>query len=264
MLLDMHVMAADADADKIVENAKKAGLDGICLVGLDELPAADLVDKVRKGGVKVFTGVEASLEKGRTLLFPGEEGTDWAQFRNALPEGGDLVAHARNAGFAVAACHPYHKESPAAMGDWLFQFVGFHAVVVVTAGSPRAANDMAADALEGVGAAAAAGSAAPEPSGKVATLFVADIETQTQLVEEMKAGDFWAATFGAEERWSVFEKRVVDDDRRRGGRGRFGSRDRGRGRDRDRGRGRDRDRGRGRDRNRGGNRGRRDGRTGNR
>jgi len=264
VLLDMHVMAADADADKIVENAKEAGLDGLCLVGLDQLPADDLVAKVRESGLKVFPGVEASLEKGRVLLFPGDEGTDWGEFMGALSEGGDLVAHARSAGFAVAACHPYHKESPAAMGDWLFQFVGFHAVIVVTGDSPRAANDMAADTLEGVGAAAAAGSAAALPSGKVATLFVADIENQTQFVEEMKAGDFWAATFGEEERWSVFEKRSEDGDRDRGGRGRFGSRDRGRGRDRDRGRGRDRDRGRGRDRDRGGNRGKRDGRRGNR
>ena len=264
MLLDLHVMATDADSDKIVDHARQAGLDGLCLVGFEGLPAAELVEKVREAGLKVFVGVEAPLGKGHALFFPADDEADWAQFYGALPEDGDLMAYARDGGYAVAACHPYHKESPAAMGDRVLQHVGFHAVLVVTSDSPKAANDMAVDVLESVGAAAAAGSAATEPGGKVATMFVADIETQAQFVEELKAGDFWAATFGDEERWSVFEKRS-EDDRGRGDRGRFGSRDRdrGRGRDRDRGRG-GRDRGRGRDRDRGGDRGRRDGRRGNR
>jgi len=257
VLVDLHVLVANVDAEKIVNDFKQTSLDAICLVGFKKLPDADLVQAVREAGIVTFVGLELPLSKGHILAFPQDPVVTLDALIDKPLEDDEIISQCRSAGCAVVACHPYHKDSTAAMGDRVFQHRGFDAVVVVTAQSPTHANDMAIEALEAVGAPAAGGSGTNSPEGRCATLFVTTIASQEQLVDELRTGDFWAIALGNEDRWSVHE-----DDGRSGGfrrdgnrfggggdrrdGGRYGSRPDSRGRDRGGDRGGDRFGGRGR------------------
>jgi hypothetical protein len=247
VLIDLHLFLGDNDPLQLAEQVKRTVLDGVCLVDFKRLPSPEAVAKVRESGVKVFVGSVMPLDKGQVVVFPATEDFDWDAFINAAPEGTELVAYAGGKGCAVVACHPYHKETEAAMGDRILSLHGLDAVVAVTAASPVSANDLAVDTLDTLGIAAVGGTGGTTPVGKAATMFAAAFDTQARFVEELKKRDCCAAAVGPDDRWSSVE-----------GAPRYGGQDRGHDRGgRDRGRG-GRDRG-GRDRGpRGGDRGGRD------
>lgn len=250
MIVDLHVLAAGAEPGLLVDAARKAGLDGVCLVAEKALPDPALAAAVRAAGLKAFLAAAVPVEKGQVLAIPPDDKPEWNEFFGSLAAADASIMEARNKGCAVVACHPYHKDSPGAMGDRILQHVAFDAVIVVTTGSPRTANDMALDCLDRVGAAAAGGSAVAGVEGKAATLFLNTFDAQDRFVAELQQGDFWAVTLGPEDRWSP-DSGSGGGDRDRRGPDRFGDRRRGRGgRDRDRRGGRDRGGRGGRDRDR--------------
>lgn len=202
MLVDLQVLLADADVERVVAGAQQARVDALCLVGFRGLPDAHLVRQVEATGKRVFVGAQLPLDKGHILVYPPEVVSDFSDIVAQAPTNEETVSYFKSRGFSVVACHPYFKESTAAMGDRIFQFRGLDAIVVVTAQSPQSANDLAVDALDMIGCPAAAGSAEAAPSGKVATLFVTDIKDQAEFVNELKAGDFWAVALGNEDRWT--------------------------------------------------------------
>ncbi len=225
MLVDLQVLVTNGESERIIREFKATTLDALCLVGFKKFPDPQTVAEVRGAGIKTFVGVEIPLSKGHLLAYPHDAAATLSEVLEKNLEDEEIITQCRSAGCAVVACHPYHKDSTAAMGDRVFQYRGLDAVIVVTSVSPIPANDMAIEALEAVGSPAAGGSATAAPEGRCATLFVTNIESQEQLVDELRTGDFWAVALGNEDRWSVHE-----DDGNRGFRrdgGRDGGRDRG-------------------------------------
>jgi len=261
MLVDLHLTTENLELEALLDELQASTLDAVCLVDFEKLPDPSLVGQVRESGLKVFLGAVVPQKRGHLLAFPPDEEFDWGTFYEDASSQDNFVAYARERGCALVACHPYHRETPGAMGDRILQYPGLDAVITVTAVSPVPANDMALEMLESLGAGAAGGTGASASVGTAATLFANTVEDQAQFVQELKKGDCWAVAMGPDDKWSSVRTSDSDGrDRRRGGRGRRDGRDRG-GRDRgrrDRG-GRDRggrDRG-GRDRG-GRDRGRRD------
>ena len=254
----MHLLAGDEPAPEIIEELKRRSLDGVCLVGVGHLPPEDQTIALRDAGLKVFTALQIPMAKGHVILIPPS--TDFDTALLIVEDDEAKLPAARAAGCALVACQPYEKESEFAMGDRLFQYGSFDAVIAVTAGSSRAANDLTLEAVENLRVAAAGGTGATSGAGRAATLFAVAIDTQQQMVDELKKGDCWAVAFGDDDRWSSAD-RGPDRDRGRNRGGRGGDRGGRGGRDRG-GRGGERGRG-GRDRGgRGGDRGGRGGRPG--
>lgn len=224
MLVDLHVLVANGESEKIIRDFKQSTLDAVCLVGFRKFPDAQTVEAVRSAGIRTFVGVEVPLSKGHVLAYPHDASVTLAEVLEKQLEDDEIITQCRAAGCAVVACHPYHKDSTAAMGDRVFQHRGLDAVIVVTTQSPTPANDMAIEALEAVGSPAAGGSATASADGKCATLFVTNIESQEQLVDELRTGDFWAVALGNEDRWSSHDDDGPRGFRRDGGRDRGGDR----------------------------------------
>jgi hypothetical protein len=251
MLIDLHVLVHQGDTDALLETLPVTLLDGLCLVDLGKLPEASLVEAARSHGKAVFVGAQVALEKGHVLAFPPTEDFDIAAL---LGQGDDESLRALDeAGCALLACQPYDKEAGFGLGDWVVRYTALHGILAVTASSSQVANDLALEVVENLDVAAAGGTASDGPLGKAATLFAATVTDQAGLVDEIKRGDCWAVSLGAEDRWTSVERRPERsgrDGRDRGGRDGRTSRPRGRG-------GRD-----GENRGRGRSRGSRDGRGG--
>ncbi len=257
MLVDLHVLIHEGDTDALLETIPATLVDALCLVEMGTLPDPAIVEAARAHGKKVFVAAQVALEKGHILVYPSTEELALEPLLSGNDD--EKVRALLEAGCALLACHPYDKTTDFSLGDWVLQFTALHGALVVNAGSVQAANDLALEVVEKLDIAAAGGTGGGGPLGKAATLFATEVETQAELVEEIKRSDCWAVALGTEDRWSSVERRTDRPrgrgDRDRGGRGR-GSRDR----DRRGGRGRGERSGRG-GRNRG--RGERGGRAGN-
>jgi hypothetical protein len=221
MLIDLHVLVHQGDTDALLETLPVTLLDGLCLVDLGKLPDASLVEAARSHGKAVFVGAQVALEKGHILAFPPTEELDIA----GLLAGGDdeCLRALDEAGCALLACQPYDKEAGFGLGDWVVRYTTLHGILAVTASSSQAANDLALEVVENLDIVATGGTASDGPLGKAATLFAATVTHQSGLVDEIKRGDCWAVSLGAEDRWTSVARRPE----RSGGDGRDG---RGRGR----------------------------------
>ncbi len=230
MLVDLHVLAGGDSAADFSTALENSPLDGIALVGYKTLPSAEAVEGARKHGKHVFIGAEVPMTKGHILVFPESTEADFAGDLAKAPDGDGVLAWFAEKNYAVVACHPYHKDSEASMGDRILMNPGTHSVIVVTAQSPISANDLAVDALESLGVSGAGGSAAIKPENKAATLFVNPFDTQEAFAKAVKEGDFWAVALGDEDRFTVTDRpEDPRGDRRRGPRGGGRSDDRSRG-----------------------------------
>jgi len=243
VLVDLQLVVSNLDVEKTIDDLKRTPLDGVCLVDFKKLPDAAVVERVKAGSaLKVFVGAAVPIDKGHVLAFPPTQEFDLPAFLEQLAPESDVIVKAREAGCATVACHPYHKDSESAMGDRILQCHGVDAVITVTGTSPVSANDSALDVLDTLGVPGAAGTGAGTAPGKAATLFMTALESQADLVKELRAGECWAVALGADDRWSASGEGGRGD-RREGRRGGFS----GRGRGGDRGGNRHgRDRGRGR------------------
>lgn len=218
MLVDLHLPFVADELDRITSAVKSADIDAVCLVGDGTIPTQEDADAVASSGVTVFRGVRVSLGRGAVLVFPADPNMEWPQFAAGAEDGIAQVKAAREAGFAVVACHPYDKSAGETLGDRVFQLGSAHGVIVVSAGSSQTANDLAMDALEALGATAAGGTGSDAPAGRASTLFAAEFDSQERLVAELRAGDFWAVSVGADDRFSSEERSGQRGDSRRGGR----------------------------------------------
>jgi predicted metal-dependent phosphoesterase TrpH len=113
MLIDLHAHTrrhswdSDLTADELVDLAKAARLDGICITEHDFFWDLDEVrDLSRRHDFLVLAGVEINTDQGHMLCF-GLESYVYGMHR--APE---LAAHVRQAGGVLVAAHPYRRQMP--------------------------------------------------------------------------------------------------------------------------------------------------------
>jgi len=209
MLIDLHAHTqpiswdSDLTPDQLVELAKAAGLDGVCLTEHDAFwDPADVAALARKHSFLVLPGAELNTEIGHVLVY-GLDRFEWGMHRIEK-----LAETVEAAGGAMIAAHPYRRYMP-----WYYleeddlnatlqralRNTAFKRCVALETAHGRASpeqNDFSRRLCDLLGMRGAGGSDAHQPShvGRCATRFERRISDLAGLVEELKAGRFEAVS----------------------------------------------------------------------
>ena len=205
MLIDLHThtqpLSHDSDLtpDDLIEAAKAAGLDAVCLTEHDFTWDSDKVrDLARRHDFTVLHGIEVNSDDGHFLAF----GLD--QYVYGMHRTAELARLVEQAGGALVAAHPYRRQLPFELrdeGDWtepLERAVANPAYryvcdIETLNGRGRERENAFSQALgERLGLPAVAASDAHQRSdvGRYATAFQRDIADVPDLVRELNAGRF--------------------------------------------------------------------------
>lgn len=122
MLIDLHChtrpLSHDSSltADELIDAAKAAGLDGVCLTEHDFFWEPDEVRELaRRHDLLVIPGVEINTEDGHFVVF-GLQKYVYGMHRTH-----ELAALVEAAGGAIISAHPYRRQLPFELretGDW--------------------------------------------------------------------------------------------------------------------------------------------------
>jgi len=205
VLIDLHThthpLSHDSllSPDELIEAAKAASLDGVCLTEHDFFwDPAEAAALSKRHDFLVIPGIEVNTEDGHIVVF----GLD--RFVYGMHRLHELARLAEAAGAVMIAAHPYRRQLPFELrheGDWthaLERAVGNPACSHVTAietqngrGSDRE-NAFSAEVATRLSLPAVAASDAHERKdiGRCATEFERKITGLGDLIEELKAGRF--------------------------------------------------------------------------
>ena len=205
LLIDLHThtdpLSHDSllSPDKLIDLAKAAGLDGVCLTEHDFFWEPDKARELRhRHDFLVIPGIEVNTEDGHVLVF-GLEKYVYGMHRMR-----ELAALVEQAGGVMIAAHPYRRQLPFELrheGDWspaLERAAANPAYPLVSAmeshngrGTARE-NAFARELSERLRLPQTAGSDAHTSAdvGRCATEFEREITGPDNLIEELKAGRF--------------------------------------------------------------------------
>ena len=211
MIIDMHIhtkpasACSDLDPAEMIEEAKKIGLDGVCLTEHDKIWHPDTVRNLRKEhGFLVLGGVEITSMDGDVLVFGLEkeingivsvdelrrlvdevEGVMIAAhpFRGSFLEGKDFFVPGLTLTVEEACKKPFLKPM-----DTIESINGENSDVE---------NEFAEKVCQRLNLTGTGGSDAHSRSevGHVVTIFENRIEDEKDLIRELKAGRYKADTF---------------------------------------------------------------------
>ncbi len=205
MLIDLHThtqpLSHDSDLtpDALIEAAKKAGLDGVCLTEHDFFWEREKVEELgRRHDFLVIPGIEVNTESGHVVVFGLEE------FVYGMHRLGELVELVEAAGGAMIAAHPYRRQLPFELtqeGDWSEAleraseneaYSRVQAIETLNGRGTERQNAFSAAVCERHGLAQTAGSDAHSAVdvGTCATEFDGPISGLADLIAELKSGRF--------------------------------------------------------------------------
>jgi len=188
MRFDLHVHTDHSPCSRlslaaILENARRLGLDGVCLTDHDTMAAGRHVrEGVQDDGLCVVIGMEYATPEGDLLVFGAVEG-----LMPGLSAAGVLEA-VSGLGGAVVAAHPYRSWRPA--GPELLRHAGLSAIEVEN-GRNRAAENAAARALaarRGLPGVGGSDAHTLNELGRVPTEIDAAVGCRADLVAALRAG----------------------------------------------------------------------------
>jgi predicted metal-dependent phosphoesterase TrpH len=213
VLIDLHChtfpLSDDSflSPDQLIERARAAGLDGVCLTEHDSVwEPRKLRELAERHNFLIIPAIEVTTEDGHILVFGLNR---YVSGMRQLPQLTRLVAEA---GGAMIAAHPYRQFAPLLRMDDDFWTMALERA----AASPAFQHVCALETINGrstqdenlfswqlcarLGLPAVAGSDAHEPSdiGTCATRFQRSIADVQDLVRELKAGRFHAVNLRAQ------------------------------------------------------------------
>lgn len=209
MLIDLHThtqpLSHDSllTADDLIDLAKSAGLDGLCLTEHDFFWEPEKVDELRRRhNFLVIPGIEVNTEDGHIVVFGLER---YVYGMHRFPE---LRALVEAADGVMIAAHPYRRQLPFELrheGDWSDAleralanpaYSGVTAIETINGRGSTRENAFAAEVAARLGTPSCAASDAHSPNdvGRCATEFEHPITGLHDLIAELGAGRFRPAT----------------------------------------------------------------------
>jgi len=207
MLIDLHAHTWPRSHDSVlnpedlVERAKRAGLDAIVFTEHDTLwDDASVREISEKHNFLVMAGVEISTDDGHILTF----GVDKYVF--GMHRSDTLAKYVEAAGGAMVAAHPYRRQMPwyvrneddyqqalqRAARNPAYQFCdGMEEVNGRGSEKENAFSKKLCDMM-GMPGTGGTDSHAIQDIGKCATFFEHDVTDMQSLIDEIKAGRFYA------------------------------------------------------------------------
>jgi len=202
MLIDLHVHTSprspcsNIHPAELIQEAQRIGLDGFCLTEHQVLWDWDEVAGLAgDNGIKIFRGNEITTAQGDVLVFGLDQNI---QGIITIQELHRIVQAA--GGFSIAA-HPFRGFKMFGVGQLgmtldqackkkILQFVD--SIEIRNGRVTEKENEVAGNVAEKLGLLATAGSDAHEIGtlGTWVTIFEKDIETETDLLRELKSGRF--------------------------------------------------------------------------
>jgi predicted metal-dependent phosphoesterase TrpH len=201
-LIDLHVHTypaspcSSAPVDHIIEEAKKIGLDAVCLTDHNHVWSKDDVEELRqKHGFLVLSGNEITTNQGDMLVFGLEKDIKGIITLEDLraevlaADGFIIVAHPFR-GFLIVGIDEMGLTPEKAMERPLLKFVD--AIEVMNGKVTKKENEFASKVASGLGLPATGGSDAHEvvEVGRYATHFDDIIKNEQDLVEALKQGRY--------------------------------------------------------------------------
>jgi predicted metal-dependent phosphoesterase TrpH len=201
-LIDLHVHTypaspcSSAPVDHIIEEAKKVGLDAVCLTDHNHVWSKDDVEELRqKHGFLVLRGNEITTNQGDMLVFGLEKDIKGIITLEDLraevlaADGFIIVAHPFR-GFLIVGVDEMGLTPEKAMERPLLKFVD--AVEVMNGKVTKKENEFASKVASGLGLPATGGSDAHEvvEVGRYATRFDDIIKNEQDLVDALKKGRY--------------------------------------------------------------------------
>jgi len=207
VLIDLHThtqpLSHDSllTADHLIDLAKRAGLDGVCLTEHDFFWEPEKVAELRsRHNFLVIPGIEVNTEDGHVVVF-GLEHYVYGMHRIH-----ELSALVDGAGGVMIAAHPYRRQFPFELrneGDWSEAleravanpaYTKVHAIEVQNGRGSSRENAFAKEIASRLGTrqTAASDAHADTDVGRCATEFERPIDDVEDLIGELKAGRFSA------------------------------------------------------------------------
>jgi len=196
MIIDLHThtkcgsVCSDLTPGELVERAKQLGVDAVCLTEHNRTWNADTLKEVRRAyRFPVFGGVEVKTNHGYILVFGLRE------FNPDLWRAEKLRRIVDEIGGIMIAAHPiravFPKLSVSQLAERpLFQLID--EIETCNGASSKAENDLASQVCKCLQCQGVGGSDAHQVTevGRCVTVFERVIETEEQLVAELKAKRF--------------------------------------------------------------------------
>lgn len=205
MLIDLHThthpLSHDSllSPDELIESAKAANLDAVCLTEHDFFwDHAEVAALARRHNFQVIPGIEVNTEDGHIVVF----GLD--RFVYGMHRMDELARMAEAAGAVMIAAHPYRRQLPFELrheGDWTHSLERaannpcYKHVAAIEAQNGRGSNrenSFSAEVAARLDLPTTAASDAHEHKdiGRAATEFERKITNLEDLVTELKAARF--------------------------------------------------------------------------
>ena len=204
MLIDLHnhTYPKSDDSfmspDELVDTARLAGLDGVCITEHDDFWSHDETAALTKRhGILVLPGAEINTDAGHVLVF------GLRRYRFGMHKPSFLRAEADSLGAVLIAAHPYRRRyledpasDPAVRSEMLDRAVAdsdfrmFDAVESFNGRGSRNQNRFAHDLTRSLGLPSVGGSDAHRVHqiGTAATRFQRRITSLEDLIAEIRAG----------------------------------------------------------------------------
>ncbi len=201
VIIDLHVHTSPASpcssapVDDIIEEAKRIGLDGICLTDHNHVWTYEAVEDLRqRHGLLVLRGNEITTDQGDMLVFGLEKDirgiiTLEELRKEVLEAEGCIIAAHPFRGFLTFGVGKLGLSPEKAMERPLFKWVD--GVEVLNSKVTQKENALASRVAEGLDLTAIGGSDSHEVMavGIYATSFSAGIRDERELIEALKKGD---------------------------------------------------------------------------
>jgi len=200
--IDLHIhtkprsSCSSIDSLALVEEARRLGLEGICLTEHQALWDPREVDELaRMGGIRIFQGNEVTTNQGDVLVFGYPENVQGVAAIEELRKevqgaGGFMIAAHPFRGFLLFGIAQLQMNVEQASRRSVFQHVDGVEVSNCKVTEPE--NEMARKVAERLGLPGIAGSDAHrlEEVGRCVTVFEREVRNEAELVAELKARRF--------------------------------------------------------------------------